>query len=604
MPGLRGKYAAASVKRKLLALFGCMLAGFLLIVLVNALGARRVEHTLTLERLAVTASFDVLSMRRQEKNYFLRHDPDSLAAVRRHQQAATAALATIGDLDPDHNAVRDKALALLRQYLHSLLAMTANADDTGTDAAAARFLASSRALDRFASESPALAQDVERVHLLEKRWLASGSTPSRQALENAVGRLAGQAAGEQPPELATVVADYRQALAAYAGRLEAEGSPDVAFVAAARALEPLTDELRQSYAARSRAIAHDTALVSTSIEAGVVVLVGLAAWAVFRSVAAPLASLGRHARRVARGEETDLDPAAFSGEFHELAEDIRRMEQHLVATILDLARKEREAADEARRAREARKRAEDLSRVKSNFLSLVSHELKTPLTSMVGFAQVMLKRLERGPLAEAARERPELAAETERLRENLDIMFGEGHRLDAMIDNVLELASLEAGDAPLAMHPVSVGEMVELAIAPYRQIMEAKGLTFVRDIPRDLPPLCCDRERMVYVLRHLFSNAVKFTDAGHVACRVRREQDMAVIRVEDTGRGIPAAMREAVFEKFLQLGDSLTDKMPGLGIGLAASRAVVEYHGGSIRIAGAPGRGSTVTITVPLAEAA
>jgi len=153
------------------------------------------------------------------------------------------------------------------------------------------------------------------------------------------------------------------------------------------------------------------------------------------------------------------------------------------------------------------------------------------------------------------------------------------------------------------MDAVPVSEIVDRAVQPFLETMSEKGLQFLRDIPCDLPPLFCDRERMVYVLRHLFSNAVKFTDTGSIACRAHREGDMAVLCVEDTGRGIPPEMREAVFEKFLQLGDNTTGKMPGLGIGLAASRAVVECHGGSIRIAGEPGRGSSVFITVPLSKA-
>ncbi len=375
-------------------------------------------------------------------------------------------------------------------------------------------------------------------------------------------------------------------------------------MAAARSLEPLTGELRRHYETKRRLIAIRASRIETGLQAAVVGIVALLCWIVFRSVAVPLASLGRHARKVARGEQTNLDPAAFSGEFRELAEDILRMEQHLVATILDLTRKEQEAAQEAAQAREARRRAEDLGRVKSNFLSLVSHELKTPLTSLVGFAQVMLKRLDKGLFAELAAKRPELSAECARFHDNLTIMLQEGRRLGALIDNVLELASLESGGTALAKETVAVAELVDRALEPFLKTMREKGLTFLRDLPADLPRLCCDRDRIVYVLRHLFSNAVKFTDAGHIACRARVDGNMAVISVEDTGRGIPPNMREAVFEKFLQLGDSTTGKMPGLGIGLAASRAVIEFHGGRIRIAGEPGRGSTVSFSIPLDTAA
>jgi signal transduction histidine kinase len=504
-----------SVKNKLLALFSCILAGFILVFAVDLLENRRTERILELERLSVTAQIEILGLRRQEKNHFLRHDAASLAAVHQHQRAAEEALTAIRDLD--HAALCDTALGLLREYRDAFAAMA--------------------------------------------------DSPDALYPENA-------------------------------------GSVGTVFVTAARTLESMAGELRNQYEERRRAIVATADRIEVVIQISTLCLVALIAWAVFRSVAAPLAAIGLHARRVARGETTNLDPAAFSGEFHELAEDIGRMEQHLVTTILDLADKEHEAAEEAKRAREARKRAEDLSRVKSNFLSLVSHELKTPLTSMVGFAQVMLKRLDRGLFAELASSNPELAVEYARFHDNLNIMLGEGRRLTGLIDNVLELAALESGHSPLAMDTVAAGDVVDRAVAPFLATMSEKGLRFLRDIPMDLPPLCCDQDRMVYVLRHLISNAVKFTEAGHIACRIRRDGDMAEIRVEDTGPGIPPDMREAVFEKFLQLGDDITGKMPGLGIGLAASRAVIEHHGGHIRIDGAQGRGSVVSFTVPLAKAA
>ena len=505
-------FATVSVKQKLLGLYGCILVGFLLVFAVEFQESRLGERALALERLAVSAQIEVLGMRRQEKNHFLRHDDASLAAVHRHQQAAVAAVKAIRTLDPAHADACDAALGFLHRYL----------------------------------------ADFETV----------AQTDMAQA-----------------------------------------GSPSAAFVRAARALEPVTGELQEYYATRHRDIVKKAALAAWSIQAAILALVGLAAWVVFRSVAEPLAAIGRHARQVARGEASDLHPGDFSGEFRALAEDIGRMESHLLATILELVRKQREAAEEAARAREARRHAEALGRVKGDFLSLVSHELKTPLTSMVGFAQVLRKRLDRDTMVQATQRFPEIAEERTRFCENLDIILGEGRRLAELIDNMLELAALETGDSPLALDTVPAADVVDKAVAPFAAAMAEKGLRFTREIPEDMPPLRCDRDRVVYVLRHLFSNAVKFTPAGHIACRVRREGDMAVIDLEDTGPGIPPEKREAVFEKFLQLGDNLTNKMPGLGIGLAASRAVMESHGGSISIDGNPGKGSMVSISVPLATA-
>jgi signal transduction histidine kinase len=596
---------ALSVKGKLETLCAVIVAGFALVFVVDFLEARQTERILALERLAVTARIEALEMRRQEKNFFLRHDPEALAAVRRHQQAAVAAIEAIRAKDPDHDPLSDAALARLRAYLDGFEAMAGGVAGSHAADPTAWYLENSQALERLGDLHPALAHPVARLARLEKRWLASGTPDNLQALVRETERLrdaTGPDDGSQGEALRIVTA-YLKALTDYASRLEDAGSAAAGFVAAARALEPVTEALRAAYEAKRNAIARTTNLIEAGIQAAALLLAALAAWGLFRAVATPLDRLRRHARRMVHGQAGNLDPAEYQGEFRELATDLAAMETHLLATIRDLGIKEREAAEQACQAEAARKQAEDLGRVKTDFLSLVSHELKTPLTSMVGFAQVLRKRLDRGIWAERAVNDPELAVENDRCRNNLAIMLEEGRKLAGLIDNVLELAAMEYDDIPLALLPVSATEILDQAALRHLDAMARKGLTFVRDIPDDLPPLRGDRERLVFVLDQLLSNAVKFTRNGHIACRMHREGDMAVIAVEDTGQGIPTEKREAVFEKFLQLGDVTTNKMPGLGIGLAAARAVVRRHGGFIRVLGNPDTGACVIITIPLALA-
>ncbi len=590
---------ALSVKGKLQALCAVIVAGFALVFVVDILESRLTERTLALERLAVSARIEALEMRRQEKNFFLRHDPEALAGVRRHQEAAVAAIEAIRANDPDHDPLSDAALARLDAYRRGFEAIAGSPG--GTDAAdpTARYLESSQALERLPENHPPLADAVARLARQEKRWLASGTADNLRRLTREAERLRDDGFSA---EAARVASDYLTALEDYASRLEDAGSATASFVAAARALEPVTESLRAAYETRRNAITRVTDLLDFGIQAAVVVLVALAAWGLFRAVATPLDRLRRHARRLVRGEAHDLDPTEYSGEFRDLAADIAAMESHLLATIRELAAKEREAADQACKAEAARQQAEELGRVKTDFLSLVSHEFKTPLTSMVGFAQVMRKRLERGPLAEAGHSL-EVVAEVERLRHNLAIMLEEGRKLAGLIDNVLELAALDVGDLPLVQTPLDAAEIVDRAAAPHMAAMKAKGLAFVRDIPGDLPPLRGDRDRLVFVFDQLLSNAVKFTQDGHIACRAGVRDGLAVIAVEDTGQGIPADMGEAVFDKFFQLGDVTTGKMPGLGIGLAAAKAVVERHGGAITAHGIPGRGVRVEVALPLYEA-
>lgn len=596
---------ALSVKGKLQALCAVIVAGFALVFVVDILESRYTEHTLALERLAVAARIEALEMRRQEKNFFLRHDPEALAAVRRHQEAAVAAIQAIRADAPDHDPLSDVALARLDAYRRDFEAIAGAPGGTEAAAPTSRYLESSQALERLADSHPALADALAQLARLEKRWLASGTAENLQRLTREAERLRdGGPAGPPPAEAARAAGAYLAALNAYASRLEDAGSTTASFVSAARALEPVTEALRAAYEARRNAIARVTDLLDFGIQAAILVLVALAAWGLFRAVATPLERLRRHARRLARGEGADLDPTEYSGEFKDLATDIAAMEDHLLTTIRELAAKEREAADQAVKAEAARKRAEELGRVKTDFLSLVSHEFKTPLTSMVGFAQVMRKRLERGPLAEHAGGDPELSAELGRLRGNLAIMLEEGRKLAGLIDSVLELAALDSGDLPLAQTPLAVAEVIDRAAAPHLTAMTAKGLTFVRDIPDDLPLLRGDRDRLVFVFDQLLSNAVKFTQGGQIACRADLRDGLAVVAVEDTGQGIPADMGQAVFEKFFQIGDVTTGKMPGLGIGLAAAKAVVERHGGSITAHGLPGRGTRVEVALPLCETA
>ncbi len=593
-----------SVKGKLQTLCAVIVAGFALVVVVDILEARHTERTLALERLTVVARIEALEMRRQEKNFFLRHDPEALAAVRRHQQAAVAAIEAIRASDPDHDPLSDVALSRLEAYRQGFEAIAGSPGGADAVDPTARYLESSQALEHLSDSQPDLASAVARVARLEKRWLASGTSENLQRLTREAERLrdVGGLAGPPPGDAARVANAYVNALGDYASRLEDAGSASAGFVSAARALEPVTEALRASYEARRNAIEQVTNLLDMGIQAAVLVLVALAAWGLFQAVATPLERLRRHARRLVRGEATDLDPTEYSGEFRDLATDIAAMEGHLLATIRELAAKEREAADQAAKAEAARQQAEELGRVKTDFLSLVSHEFKTPLTSMVGFAQVMRKRLERGPLAEAGRPL-EVVAEVERLRHNLVIMLEEGRKLAGLIDNVLELAALDSGDLPLALEPLSAAELLDRAAAPHLAAMAAKRLDFVRDIPDDLPPLRGDRGRLVFVFDQLLSNAVKFTRTGHVACRAEVRDGRLVLAVEDTGQGIPADMGEAVFEKFFQIGDVTTGKIPGLGIGLAAAKAVVERHGGSITAHGLPGQGARVEVALPLYEA-
>ena len=251
--------------------------------------------------------------------------------------------------------------------------------------------------------------------------------------------------------------------------------------------------------------------------------------------------------------------------------------------------------------RQARAAAEDADAAKSSFLSTVSHELRTPLTSVLGFAKIIRRRLEERlfPLIPEGDRKVQQAKQ--QVIENLGVVVSEGERLTKLIDDVLDLAKIEAGKFTWNMATVSIADVVERATAATASLFEAKKLNLVREIEPDLPTITGDQDRLIQVVINLISNAVKFTDAGSIACSARREAGDLVVSVRDSGIGIAPTDQSKVFEKFRQVGDTLTDKPKGTGLGLPICKEIVEYHGGRIWVESAPGQGSTFSFTLPLA---
>ena len=253
--------------------------------------------------------------------------------------------------------------------------------------------------------------------------------------------------------------------------------------------------------------------------------------------------------------------------------------------------------EEAERARTA---AEEADAAKSAFLSTVSHELRTPLTSVLGFAKIIKKRLEERIFPLVPRDDRKVAQTIQQVDENLKVVVSEGERLTKLIDDVLDLAKIEAGKLEWHMGDVSMGEVIDHATSATSSLFDQKGLKLVKEIDPDLPTVSGDRDRLVQVVINLISNAVKFTDAGSVTCRAVRQGGELVVSVIDTGMGIAPADQPKVFERFKQVGDTLTDKPKGTGLGLPICREIVEHHGGRVWVESALGQGSTFAFSLPL----
>ena len=247
-------------------------------------------------------------------------------------------------------------------------------------------------------------------------------------------------------------------------------------------------------------------------------------------------------------------------------------------------------------------RERELAQMKTEFTSTVSHELRTPLTSVLGFAKIIQKRFQEVILANyEPKEKKELRA-VKQITQNLDVIVSESKRLTKLINDVLDISKMEAGKVEWNLQRSDPRALVERAIQATDGLFGTKPIELIRQIPDEVPPIVADSDRLIQVVINLISNAVKFTDAGSVTVALEVEPNNLVVRVVDTGSGIGEADQGRVFEKYRQVGDVITDKPQGTGLGLPISKEIVEHHGGRIWVESVLGEGSTFAFSVPFAE--
>jgi signal transduction histidine kinase len=247
------------------------------------------------------------------------------------------------------------------------------------------------------------------------------------------------------------------------------------------------------------------------------------------------------------------------------------------------------AIQNARLFREIAEKSEQLaeaSRHKSQFLANMSHELRTPLNAILGYTELMADGIY-GELS------PRAAGVLERVQNN-------GKHLLALINDVLDLAKIEAGQLTLTLEDYALPDVVHSVVSATEGLANTKGLSFTADIAPGLPTGHGDARRLAQVLLNLVGNAVKFTDAGEVAIRAAAENGHFVLTVRDTGPGIAPEDHGKIFEEFQQVDSSNTRKKGGTGLGLAISKRMVEMQGGSITVESELGKGATFQVSLPI----
>ena len=261
-----------------------------------------------------------------------------------------------------------------------------------------------------------------------------------------------------------------------------------------------------------------------------------------------------------------------------LQEELERANERLSLTLTG-AEQARQLADEARRV------AEEANAAKAFFLAAMSHELRTPLNAIGGYVELLELEV-RGPLTPAQ-------------REDLNRIKRSGETLRRLIDEVLGFAKVEAGRVEYHFHDVPLAEFLaslETFVAPR---VAQKGLSYRLETEGCDIVVRIDQDKMEQILLNLLSNAVKFTYAGGIMVRCRADVDSFSIEVADTGSGIPASIRESIFEPFVQGDRSLTRVSEGAGLGLAICRRLARGMGGDVTVRSKEGVGSTFTLRLP-----
>jgi signal transduction histidine kinase len=264
---------------------------------------------------------------------------------------------------------------------------------------------------------------------------------------------------------------------------------------------------------------------------------------------------------------------------------------HVIAYSHRLEEKQRELEAATAGLKAANERLKELDRMKDEFISTVTHELRTPLTSIRAFSEILHDNPDLDP------------GERQRF---LGLVIKESERLTRLINQVLDLAKIESGLAQWRTAEVDLRELVSDAVGATSQIFRAQRVTVEARLPPRIAPVRADRDRVMQVMLNLLSNAVKFCEPGSGRVEVRLVQGHDTVRVDvaDNGVGISREHQQVIFEKFRQVGDTLTQKPAGTGLGLAICRQIVSRLGGRLWVESEPGRGSTFSFTLPAAEIA
>ena len=230
-----------------------------------------------------------------------------------------------------------------------------------------------------------------------------------------------------------------------------------------------------------------------------------------------------------------------------------------------------------------------LDKIKSDFLNITSHELRTPMSAIKGYIQMIMKQ--------------SLGGITEEQKQALNVIMRNTNRLDNLIQDILDISRLESGTMKFISEPTNLQQMVNEVIETTHLLAETKMIQLYAEVEQNLPDVVIDKERIKQVIMNLVNNAIKFSPNGSaVILRVKKDANNILCEVQDHGRGVPKEYQNKIFDTFYQVDSGMDRKFGGAGLGLSIARGIVLSHGGNIWVesTGIPGEGSSFKFILPL----
>jgi signal transduction histidine kinase len=302
-----------------------------------------------------------------------------------------------------------------------------------------------------------------------------------------------------------------------------------------------------------------------------------------RRVVRPLEALRSGVERIGKGDLNHRLDLKTGDEIEILADEFNEMAGHLRDAYTGL---ERKVAERTQALTVANEKLEEASKLKSQFLANVNHELRTPVSAIIGYAHLVLRATE-GQISRLQ-------------RENLQDLLNNAERLLNQIDSLLEFSKIEAGKIEVRSEPVKVNEVIQGAISTIEPSLNGGSVRIIREVASDIPALNTDREKLRQIILNLLDNAVKFTERGEIKISALQQNGSFKLAVSDSGIGIQKEDLDKIFEEFHRGDSSSTKQYRGTGLGLAIVKRFVNLLSGEVAVESEVGKGSVFTVTLPL----